>query len=84
MAKIRKNAKAKTQKKAKYYMSFQMLFHQTKHHLSKVIIPDIEGPWFAEFKTTITFEFMTYSSPEKGLRKYFTIPPKFSNDFPPN
>ena len=43
-----------------------MKFHQSRHHLSKDIRPSMERPWSVDFKTTVTFELMTYSGLEIG------------------
>ena len=61
-----------------------MKFHQAKHHLNKVIRPDMEIPWSADFKTTFTFKFMAllpkifYDSAEmrknvKNCKKYVIL-----------
>ena len=49
-----------------------MKFHQTRHHKSKDIRPDMESPWSVDFKTTFTFEFMTYSGFEMGCQRLLT------------
>ena len=52
-----------------------MKFHQTRYHLSNDIRPDMESPWSVDFKTTFTFEFMTYSGVEMGCQRHFMILP---------
>ena len=50
-----------------------MEFHHTRHHLSKDIRPSMERPWSVDFKTTFTFELMTYSGLENECQRYFMI-----------
>ena len=53
--------------------NFQMKFHQTRHHLSKDVRPDMESPGSVDFKTAFIFEFMRYSGVEMGCQRYFMI-----------